>query len=182
MRRKLANERDGQERQEQRCSHTGTQHHPRRKQFFNARQREGQNVIEFREELLSLIEEADGDNIGVNDLICMMLQVGISDPALQRELGAIKNPTLPVFSDKLEGYEQARKTVAHSAFGFSAKGNPRRPQPPASASKANQRSNPPRGRGERDRRLALQGRCFRYSRDDHMLPQCSYPVSVKCNT
>ena len=40
--------------------------HLRRKQFFNARQKEGQTIIEFREELLSLIEEADGDNIGVN--------------------------------------------------------------------------------------------------------------------
>ena len=50
--------------------------HLRRKQFFDARQREGQTIIEFREELLSLIEEADGDNIGVNDLICMMLQIG----------------------------------------------------------------------------------------------------------
>ena len=56
--------------------------HLRRKQFFDARQREGQIIIEFREELLSLIEEADGDNIGVNDLICMMLQIGASDPAL----------------------------------------------------------------------------------------------------
>ena len=47
--------------------------HLRRKQFFDARQREGQTIIEFREELLSLIEEADGDNIGVNNCICMML-------------------------------------------------------------------------------------------------------------
>ena len=61
--------------------------HLRRKQFFDARQREGQTIIEFREELLSLIEEADGDNIGVNDLICMMLQIGASDPALRCELG-----------------------------------------------------------------------------------------------
>ena len=60
--------------------------HLRRKQFFDARQREGQTVIEFREELLSLIEEADGDNIGVNDLMCMMLQIGVSDPALQLSL------------------------------------------------------------------------------------------------
>ena len=38
--------------------------HLKRKQFFDARQQEGQTVIEFREELLSLIEEADGNNIG----------------------------------------------------------------------------------------------------------------------
>ena len=58
----------------------------RRKQFFDARPKEGQSVLEFRKELLSLIMEADGINIGVNDLICMMLQIGISDPALQLEL------------------------------------------------------------------------------------------------
>ena len=38
--------------------------HVRRKQFFDARQKEGQTAIEFREELLLLLEEADGVNIG----------------------------------------------------------------------------------------------------------------------
>ena len=47
-------------------------------------------VIEFREELLSLMDEADGANIGVNDLICMMIQIGVSDPALQFKLGSVK--------------------------------------------------------------------------------------------
>ena len=43
--------------------------HVRHKQFFNARQKKGQSVLEFREELLSLIDEADGVNITVNDLV-----------------------------------------------------------------------------------------------------------------
>ena len=43
--------------------------HLRRKQFFDARQKEGQAIIEFRDELLSLIDEADRAIIGVNDLI-----------------------------------------------------------------------------------------------------------------
>ena len=98
--------------------------HLRRKQFFDARQREGQTIIEFREELLSLIEEADGDNIGVNDLICMMLQIGASDPSLRRELGSIKNPTMLNFNGKIEGYEQARKTESSTAFGLATKGSP----------------------------------------------------------
>ena len=34
--------------------------HLRRKQFFDARQKEGQSVIEFREELLPLMDEALG--------------------------------------------------------------------------------------------------------------------------
>ena len=76
---------------------------------------------------MSLIEEADGANIGVNDLICMMLQIGTSDPALRRELGAIRNPTLNNFNEKIEGFEQARKTEMSSAHGLVAKGStPRR--------------------------------------------------------
>ena len=51
----------------------------------------------------------------------MMLQIGISDPALQRELGAIRNPTLAAFNDKIEGYEQARRTTNNTAFGFSSR-------------------------------------------------------------
>ena len=61
--------------------------HIHRKHFFDARQKEGQSAIEFREELLSLLEEADGANITCNDLICLMLQIGLSDSNLQRELG-----------------------------------------------------------------------------------------------
>ena len=74
--------------------------------------------------MLSLIEEADGDNIGVNDLICMMLQIGASDPALRRELGLIKNPTIIAFNDKIEGFKQARKTESSYAYGLAAKGTP----------------------------------------------------------
>ena len=145
--------------------------HLRRKQFFDARQKEGQTIIEFREELLSLIEEADGDNIGVNDLICTMLQIGASDPALRRELGSIKNPTILTFNDKIEGFEQA-------AYGLAAIGTPARRNQNPSNSKNIQRAGQIRGSGERSRRTALRGRCFRCAREDHMLPQCSYPATV----
>ena len=147
----------------------------------STRQREGQTVIVFREELLSLIEEADGDNIRVNDLICMMMQIGVSDPALQRELGSVKNPTLLAFNDKIEGFEQARKTVSSFAFGLAAKGTQKHNQNPPSSKNA-QRMGQSRGNGERSRRLALSCKCFRCARDDHMLPQCTYSASVKCNT
>ena len=36
-------------------------------------------------------------------------------------------------------------------------------------------------KGECDRRLALRGKCFRCAHPDHMIPQCSYPETVKCN-
>ena len=38
-----------------------------------------------------------------------------------------------------------------------------------------------KNRAERDRRIALRGKCFRCARADHMVPQCTYPDSVKCN-
>ena len=76
--------------------------------------------MEFREELLSLLEEADGANIGCDDLICMMLQIGLSDSHLRRELGAIRNPTMTTFSEKIEGFEQARKTEPEAAYGNAA--------------------------------------------------------------
>ena len=75
--------------------------HVRRKQFFDARQKEGQTAIKFREELLSLLEEADGVNIGCDNLICMMLQIGLSDSTLQRELGTVRIPPWPSSARRL---------------------------------------------------------------------------------
>ena len=104
--------------------------HVRRKLFFDARQKEGQSALEFREELLSLLEEADGANIGCDDLVCMMLQIGLSDSQLRRDLGGIRDPTLKAFSEKIECFEQAKKTEPDIAFGNAAsKAPPGRRQP-----------------------------------------------------
>ena len=151
--------------------------------FFDARQKEGQTATEFREELLSLLEEADGANITFNDLICMMLQLGLSDTNLQRELGSIRNPTLEAFKEKIEGYEQAKRTMSSSAHGLAisrgAPGSGRRGG--GAANKPPNSNNPNKNKGERDRRIALRGKCFRCAKADHMITQCSYPESVKCN-
>ena len=42
--------------------------------------------------------------------------LGLSDHNLQRELGAIRNPTLDSFSEKIEGFEQAKRTMSGNAF------------------------------------------------------------------
>ena len=121
------------------------------KAFFDARQKEGQSAIEFREDLLSLIEEADGVNIGVDNL---MLQIGFSDPSFQRELGAVRNPTLVAFSKKIECFEQARRTISSTMFGNvvsrSASSSNSSHRNPGPNSRPANRSSPPRGRGERD--------------------------------
>ena len=140
-------------------------------------------ALEFREELLSLLEEADGANITCNDLICMMLQIGLTDSGLQRELGGIRNPTLDAFTEKIEGFEQAKLTMATNAHGLAAsRGNAnggRRPNVTSGKNASKPQSN--RNRVERDRRLALRGKCFHCPRADHMIPQCTYPETVKCN-
>ena len=100
---------------------------------------------------------------------------------MRRELGAIRNPTLANFNDKIEGFEQARKTELSSAYGLAAKGTPPKRQN-NSQGRNNAKPNQNKGGSERSRRAALRGRCFRCSREDHLLPQCSYPSSVKCNT
>ena len=112
----------------------------------------------------------------------MMLQIGASDPALRRELGAIRNPTLNNFNEKIEGFEQARKTEMSSAHGLAAKGSTPRRQG-SQQNRNTPKANPNKvGNSERSRRAALRGRYFRCSKEDHLLPQCSYPSSVKCNT
>ena len=111
----------------------------------------------------------------------MMLQIGLSDGHLRRELGAIRNPTMASFSEKIEGFEQARRTEPDSAYGNSAsRATPTR-RPSTQGGQPSTRSNISRGRGERDRRLALHGKCFRCAKADHMIPSCPYPESVKCN-
>ena len=106
-----------------------------------------------------------------------MLQIGLSDSNLRRELGAIRNPTLLGFSEKIEGYEQARK----AEYGNAAQRPVSNRHQPAAGGRPTNRNRAPRNRGEKDRRLALRGKCFCCSKNDHMLPACSYPESVKCN-
>ena len=130
---------------------------------------------------MSLLEEADGANIGCDNLICMMLQIGLTDSHLRRELGAIRDPTLRGFSEKIEGYEQARKTEPEAEYGNAAQRQTPNRRPPATGGKPAGRNSAPKNRGEMDRRLALRGKCFRCAKNDHMLPACSYPDSVKCN-
>ena len=101
-----------------------------------------------------------------------MLQIGLSDSNLQRELGSIRNPTLDAFTERIEGFEQAKLTMATNAHGLAAsRGNANGGRRPNVASGRNaSKPQPNRNRAERDRRLALRGKCFRCARADHMIP------------
>ena len=82
----------------------------------------------------------------------MMLQIGLTDSNLQRELGGIRNPTLDAFSEKIEGFEQAKRTMASGAHGMAVSHSNtsvgRRSN--NAANKAQNKSQPNRNRGERD--------------------------------
>ena len=84
-----------------------------------------------------------------------MLQIGLSDSQLRRDLGAIRDPTLRSFNEKLEGYEQARKTEPEAAYGNAAqRQNNANRRPPATGGKSSGRNNTSKKCGEKDRRLA----------------------------
>ena len=76
----------------------------------------------------------------------MMLQTGLSDSHLRRELGAIRNPTLPGFSEKIEGYEQARKTEPEAAYGNAAQRPASNRRQPAEGGRPANRNSAPRNR------------------------------------
>ena len=133
-----------------------------------------------------MLDFSDRTRTGISKLISRCaLQIGLSDGQLRRELGAIRNQSMASFSEKIEGFEQARMTEPDSSYG-----NAVSRVPPNSASNRQtsgqggwlpNRNNTSRGQGERDRRLALCGKCFRVAKADHMIPACTYPDSVKCN-
>ena len=100
----------------------------------------------------------------------MMLQIGLSDSQLRRELGAIRNPTMASFSEKIEGFKQARRTEPDSAYGNAVFRVPPNCRTSSQGGRPPNRNNVSRGRGERDRRLALRGKCFRCAKADHMIP------------
>ena len=81
----------------------------------------------------------------------------------------IRNPTLDAFTDKIEGSEQAKRTMATNAHGLAvSRGNAnsgRRPNSAFNKNASKPQSN--RNRVERDRRLALRGKCFHCARGPH---------------
>ena len=95
----------------------------------------------------------------------------------------MRNPTLDAFKKKIQGFEQARRTVSVNAYGNAvSRSNNNSGRKNANQSGRSAIKNPAnRSKGEHDRRLALRGKCFRCARPDHMIPQCTYPETVKCN-
>ena len=53
-----------------------------------------------------------------------MLKIGLSITSLQRKLGAVRNPTLAAFNEKIEGFDQARRTTSSTTFGNAVSRNP----------------------------------------------------------
>ena len=74
----------------------------RRQAFFSASQKEGQSVLDFRDQLRSLGN--DLESMSVEGCYCLMYQLGVRDETLRRELGKIKTPTLAEFDTLLEAH------------------------------------------------------------------------------
>ena len=74
----------------------------RRQAFFSASQKEGQSVLDFRDQLRSLGN--DLESMSVEGCYCLMYQLGVRDETLRRELGKIKTSTLAEFDTLLEAH------------------------------------------------------------------------------
>ena len=82
------------------------------------------------------------------------------------------------FSEKIEGFEQARRTLSSSAYGnaVSRTGNPSNRRNSGQSCRSANKNPPVRGKGKgTDASL-----CEANVSGVHMIPVCLYPESVKC--
>ena len=81
------------------------------RQFFNFQQSTSQDTLEAKKHLLILMEEADVDCMGQEDILCMMLLNCLLDMALKAKLGVVKTPTSTTFNEIFESHKTGKKAA-----------------------------------------------------------------------
>jgi hypothetical protein len=145
----------------------------KRRLFYEARQKDGEEERQFIEWLMSLAEEADIAGMTLNDAVCLMYTTGFSDPKLRQRLGEIDDPTLDRFNAVVDSFVHGRVTANNPATARAAK-------PMAANKKKTPRK--PLSDSERQRRKQFKGRCFRCGDPKHLMPACSMKQDVKCRS
>jgi hypothetical protein len=149
----------------------------RRKKFFSCYQQDGQDELAYREQLRSLAEEADIQQLTYDDCLCLMFMMGLKDRNLKEKLGA-EEPTLARFNQVLESHVQSRLSVDRGTVNAAQpRPAPNKQQQQQSAPAAKRRA--PVSDAERARRKAFQGRCWRCG-SDHMRSKCNVSGNCKC--
>ena len=161
----------------------------RRVHFLNYKQTEGQDGINWREELRNIADDADVDEMTTADLFCVLYVMGVKDNALREKLLELQNPTIEKFDRAVDAYDQAKKQLAEMKRPATASSSSRgkntgktdsKRQPRGSAGGGNAGNNIPPSREEIKRREMLQGRCFRCGSANHMLPDCTQQPHRTC--
>ena len=114
-----------------------------------------QDELEAREKLLILMEEAGIDQVGQENIACMMLQNCFLGSTLPVKLGTVKTPTLTTFNDILKSHVAGKKAAkcSPSANVLKGKGNCHQQQSSSFSKPRDQMSNT-----ERDRRCKINGK------------------------
>jgi hypothetical protein len=146
----------------------------KRRLFFEARQKEGEDERHFIESLMSLAEEADIAGMDLNSSLCLMYMSGLTDPKLRQRLGEVEEPTIERFNAIVDSYVHGKTTTVPHAATRATKNSP----PQSSSKKKSPRK--VLSDSERSRRKQFKGRCFRCGDSRHMLPACPLKPEVKC--
>ena len=126
----------------------------RRRQHFNFRQSTIKDALAACESLLILMKETAVDQMGQEDITCMMMQSCFLEPTHKAKLGAVKNPTLASFNEIIKIHEAGKKATNFSASANAVKdiGNCCQQQASSNSSRKDQISNT-----ERYRRRKING-------------------------
>ena len=84
----------------------------RRVNLLGYKQSEGQDGINWREELRNIGDDADVDEMTSADLFCVIYVMGVKDNTLREKLLEIQNPNIEKFDRAVDAYDQAKKQLA----------------------------------------------------------------------
>ena len=84
----------------------------RRAQMLGYKQEEGQDGINWREELRNIADDADVDEMTTADLFCVLYVTGVRDNALREKLLEIQDPSIEKFDRTVDAFDQAKTQMA----------------------------------------------------------------------
>ena len=161
----------------------------RRAQMLGYKQQDGQDGINWREELRNIADDADVDEMTTADLFCVLYVTGVKDNALREKLLEIQDPSIEKFDRTVDAFDQAKtqmadmKKPASASLSSRPKSTVKRDakKPPRTAAGGGRANYPSLSKEEVKRREMMLGRCYRCGKSDHTLPDCPQPPHWTCS-
>ena len=156
----------------------------RRKNFLAQRQKPGQDARAFFSQLQASAIDANCAGMQLNDLICAMYLLGVTDSDLVRRLTEEPNPTIENFRRIADAHLQAQVALGPAAAQTTARQQQNKRRNGQQQQQAGQRSQQQNGKvseKERTRRSLIgRDRCFRCA-GAHLGKDCKHNREVVCN-